>query len=105
MKTTLSREHRKILETTVVQALAVVTEIAYEHWHRMLFARFLAETIYSCARTAIPLAWLTARKTLAKFEPSFPNHGGNIAWAVYPSQDTNRDRFRQHAEGARWSFS
>lgn len=100
MKQTLSREHRKILETTVAQArvhaeagaekalkaLAVaakeapahagepekklrvrlrahgralgdllrpdgtqaidhlVTEIAYEHWHRMLFARFLAES-------------------------------------------------------------
>ena len=100
MKTILSREHRKILETTVaqarvaaaagaakaLQALAVgakeapahasepekqqrgrlrahgraigdllrpddtqaidhlVTEIAYEHWHRMLFARFLAES-------------------------------------------------------------
>ena len=100
MPQTLSREHRRILETTVakarlaaeagaakaLQALAVgakeapahaseaqkkqrvrlrehgrqigdlrqpdgtqtidhlVTEIAYEHWHRMLFARFLAES-------------------------------------------------------------
>lgn len=100
MKTTLSREHRKILEITVAQARAaveagaekalkalavgtkeapahatdaqkklrvrlrahgralgdarhpddtqaidhLVTEIAYEHWHRMLFARFLAES-------------------------------------------------------------
>ncbi|AGX87636.1 hypothetical protein [Candidatus Symbiobacter mobilis] len=65
MKQTLSREHRKILEATVAQktlrvrlrahgrALGdslrpddtqavdhLVTEIAYEHWHRMLFARF-----------------------------------------------------------------
>jgi hypothetical protein len=90
MKQTLSRDHRKILETTVAQARAaaeagaakdtpahatdaqkklhvrlrahgralgdllrpddtqtidqLVTEIAYEHWHRMLFARFLAES-------------------------------------------------------------
>ena len=100
MKQTLSRDHRRILETTVAQArvhaeagaektlkaLAIaakdapahatdaqkklrvrlrahgralgdllrpddtqtidhlVTEIAYEHWHRMLFARFLAES-------------------------------------------------------------
>ena len=100
MKQTLSREHRKILESTVAQARAtaeagaekalkalavgakeapahasdeqkklrirlrahgralgdlprpddtqgidhLVTEIAYEHWHRMLFARFLAES-------------------------------------------------------------
>ena len=100
MTTTLARDHRRILETTVAQARTqaeagvakalnavavaakdapvhatepqkklrvhlrahgralgdalqpdgtqgithLVTEIAYEHWHRMLFARFLAES-------------------------------------------------------------
>ena len=125
MKQTLSREHRKILETTVaqartaaeagatkaLQALAVaakdapahatdaqkklrvrlrahgralgdllrpddtqaidhlVTEIAYEHWHRMLFARFLAESDLLMHPDGYPVSLADCKEDAESFDP------------------------------------
>ena len=125
MKTILSREHRKILETTVAQArvhaeagaekalkaLAVaakeapahasepekkqrvrlrahgralgdllrpddtqaiahlITEIAYEHWHRMLFARFLAESDLLMHPDGYPVSLADCKEDAESFAP------------------------------------
>jgi hypothetical protein len=125
MKITLSREHRKILETTVaqarvaaeagaakaLQALAVaakdapahatdaqkklrvrlrahgralgdllrpddtqaighlVTEIAYEHWHRMLFARFLAESDLLMHPDGYPVSLANCKEDAERLDP------------------------------------
>lgn len=125
MKITLSREHRKILETTVAQARAeaesgaekalkalavaakdapahatdaqkkqrvrlrahgralgdllrpddtqaidhLVTEIAYEHWHRMLFARFLAESDLLMHPDGYPVSLADCKEDAKTFDP------------------------------------
>jgi hypothetical protein len=125
MKQTLSREHRKTLETTVgeariiaeagaekaLKALAVgakeapahasddqkklrvrlrahgralgdvlrpddtqdidhlVTEIAYEHWHRMLFARFLAESDLLMHPDGYPVSLADCKEDADNFDP------------------------------------
>lgn len=125
MKQTLSRDHRKILETTVaqarvhaeagaekaLQALAVaakeapahatelqkklrvrlrahgralgdllrpddsqaidhlVTEIAYEQWHRMLFARFLAESDLLMHPDGYPVTLADCKEDAESFDP------------------------------------
>ena len=125
MKTNLSRNHRRILETTcaqaraaaeagatkALQALAVaakeapahasdaqkkqrvrlrahgralgdllrpddtqaidhlVTEIAYEHWHRMLFARFLAESDLLMHPDGYPVSLADCKEDAERFDP------------------------------------
>lgn len=125
MKQTLSRDHRKILETTVAQARAtaeagaekalkalavgakeapghatdaqkklrvrlrahgralgdllrpddtqaidhLVTEIAYEHWHRMLFARFLAESDLLMHPDGYPVSLADCKEDAETFDP------------------------------------
>ena len=125
VKLTLSRDHRKVLETTVaqartaaeagaakaLQALAVaakdapghltdaqkklrvrlrahgralgdllrqddtqavdhlVTEIAYEHWHRMLFARFLAESDLLMHPDGYPVSLGDCKEDAESFDP------------------------------------
>ena len=125
MKLALSREHRRVLETTVaqartaaeagagkaLQALAVaardapahatdaqkklrvrlrahgralgdllrpddtqaiahlVTEIAYEHWHRMLFARFLAESDLLMHPDGYPVSLNDCKEDAERLDP------------------------------------
>lgn len=125
MKTNLSREHRRMLETTAsqaraaaetgaaraLQALAVgareapghlsddqkklrvrlrahgralgdalhqddtqaiahlVTEIAYEHWHRMLFARFLAESDLLMHPDGYPVSLSDCKEDAERLDP------------------------------------
>jgi hypothetical protein len=38
----------------------LVWEVAYEHWHRMLFARFLAENGLLLWEPGAPCRWTTA---------------------------------------------
>jgi len=144
MKTILSREHRKILETTVAQArvhaeagaekalkaLAVaakeapphasepekklrvrlrahgralgdslrpddtqttdhlVTEIAYEHWHRMLFARFLAESDLLMHPDGYPVSLTDCKEDVQAFDPPARSEwevAGHYASAMLPS--------------------
>ena len=148
MKQTLSREHRKILETTVaqarvaaeagaakaLQALAVgakeapahaaddqkklrvrlrahgralgdllrpddtqaiahvVTEIAYEHWHRMLFARFLAESDLLMHPDGYPVSLADCKEdagdTQTRFDPPARSEwevAGHYASAMLPN--------------------
>ena len=125
MKSSLPRDHRRILETTVAQARAVaeegaikalralgvaskeaqahaspeqkklrvqlrahgralgdvvlkdgsqstdhlVTEIAYEHWHRMLFARFLAESDLLMHPDGYPVRLSDCKDDIANVSP------------------------------------
>ena len=125
MKTSLPRDHRRILESTVAQARTVaeggaakalnalavgasapqahatatqkklrvhlrahgralgdapaadgtqatahlVTEIAYEHWHRMLFARFLAESHLLMHPDAYPVSLADCKEDAASMDP------------------------------------
>ena len=144
MKQTLSREHRKILETTVAQArvhaeagaektlkaLAVaakdapayatdaqkklrvrlrahgralgdllrpddtqaidhiVTEIAYEHWHRMLFARFLAESNLLMHPDGYPVSLADCKEDAETFDPPARSEwevAGRYASAMLPN--------------------
>ena len=144
MKQTLSREHRKILETTVAQArvhaeagaektlkaLAVaakeapahasepekkqrvrlrahgralgdllrpddtqaidhlVTEIAYEHWHRMLFARFLAESDLLMHPDGYPVTLADCKEDAESFDPPARSEwevAGHYASAMLPN--------------------
>lgn len=144
MKQTLSREHRKILETTVAQArvhaeagaekalkaLAVgakeapahasedqkrlrrrlrahaqalgdslipdrtqtidhlVTEIAYEHWHRMLFARFLAESDLLMHPDGYPVSLADCKEDAETFDPPARSEwevAGHYASAMLPN--------------------
>lgn len=144
MKQTLSREHRKILETTVAQArvhaeagaektlkaLAVaareapahaseeqkkqrvrlrahgralgdllrpddtqaidhlVTEIAYEHWHRMLFARFLAESDLLMHPDGYPVSLADCKEDAERLDPPARSEwevAGRYASAMLPN--------------------
>src|SRR3989338_4387890 len=144
MKQTLSREHRKILETTVaqarvaaeagaakvLQALAVaakdapahatdaqkklrvrlrahgralgdqlrpddtqaidhlVTEIAYEHWHRMLFARFLAESDLLMHQDGYPVSLTDCKEDAERLDPPARSEwevAGHYASAMLPN--------------------
>lgn len=144
MKTTLSREHRKILETTVAQARAaveagaekalkalavgakespahaseaqkklrvrlrahgralgdvlrpddtqaidhLVTEIAYEHWHRMLFARFLAESDLLMHPDGYPVSLADCKEDTETFDPPARSEwevAGHYASAMLPN--------------------
>jgi len=144
MKTTLSREHRKILETTVAQArvaaeagaaralhaMAVaakdapahatdaqkklrvrlraharalgdllrpddtqaidhlVTEIAYEHWHRMLFARFLAESDLLMHPDGYPVSLNDCKEDAERLDPPARSEwevAGHYASAMLPN--------------------
>jgi hypothetical protein len=125
MRQTLSREHRKMLETTVAAARAaaeegaekalkalgvgakevpahesyvqkklrvrlrahgralgdllrpddtqtidhLVAEVAYEHWHRMLFARFLAENDLLMHPDGYPVSLADCKEDAADFDP------------------------------------
>lgn len=144
MKTNLSREHRRILETTCAQArsaaeagaeralhaLAVgakeapghltdaqkklrvhlrahgralgdvlhqddtqsiahlVTEIAYEHWHRMLFARFLAESNLLRHPDGYPVSLADCKEDTETFDPPARSEwevAGHYASAMLPN--------------------
>jgi hypothetical protein len=144
VKQTLSREHRRILETTVaqarvqaeagaakaLQALAVgakevpahatdaqkkqrvrlrahgralgdllrpddtqaidhlVTEIAYEHWHRMLFARFLAESDLLMHPDGYPVTLADCKEDAESFDPPARSEwevAGHYASAMLPN--------------------
>ncbi len=144
MKITLSREHRKILETTVAQARAaveagaekalkalavgakeapahaseaqktlrrrlrahgralgdllrpddtqsidhLVTEIAYEHWHRMLFARFLAESDLLMHPDGYPVSLADCKEDAERLDPPARSEwevAGHYASAMLPN--------------------
>lgn len=144
MKITLSREHRKILETAVgearavaedgaakaLQALAVgarealahateaqkklrvrlraharalgdplnqndtqgvdrlIAEIAYEHWHRMLFARFLAESDLLMHPDGYPVSLGDCKEDTESFDPPARSEwevAGHYASAMLPN--------------------
>jgi hypothetical protein len=144
MTTTLARDHRRILETTVAQArtqaeagaakalnaLAVaakdapvhatepqkklrvhlrahgralgdalhldgtqgithlVTEIAYEHWHRMLFARFLAESNLLMHPDGYPVSLADCKEDAATIQPAARSEwevAGRYASAMLPN--------------------
>jgi len=144
MKTMLSREHRKILETTVAQARAaveagaekalkalavaakeapahatepqkklrvrlrahgralgdslrpddtqsiahLVTEIAYEHWHRMLFARFLAESDLLMHPDGYPVSLADCKEDAERLDPPARSEwevAGRYASAMLPN--------------------
>jgi hypothetical protein len=144
MKQILSREHRKILETTVaqartaaeagaakaLQALAVaakdapahatdpqkklrvrlrahgralgdqlrpddtqaidhlVSEIAYEHWHRMLFARFLAESDLLMHPDGYPVSLADCKEDAERLAPPARSEwevAGHYASAMLPN--------------------
>ena len=144
MKTILSREHRKILETTVAQARAaveagaekalkalavaakeapahatdaqkklrvrlrahgralgdllrpddtqaidhLVTEIAYEHWHRMLFARFLAESDLLMHPDGYPVSLADCKEDAERLDPPARSEwevAGRYASAMLPN--------------------
>jgi hypothetical protein len=144
MTTTLARDHRRILETTVAQArtkaedgaakaltaLAVaakeapghlskpqqtlrihlraharalgdalhldgsqdiahlVTEIAYEHWHRMLFARFLAESNLLMHPDGYPVSLADCKEDAATIKPPARSEwevAGRYASAMLPN--------------------
>lgn len=51
----------------------LVEEVAYEHWHRMLFARFLAENDLSCTPTPTnrwPSSWRNVPNWLGMRAPA-----------------------------------
>lgn len=144
MKQTLSREHRKTLETTVGEARAIaeagaekalkalavgakeapahasddqkklrvrlrahgralgdglrpddtqdidhlVTEIAYEHWHRMLFARFLAESDLLMHPDGYPVSLADCKEDAETFDPPARSEwevAGRYASAMLPN--------------------
>lgn len=144
MKTNLSREHRRMLETTAgqaraaaetgaaraLQALAVgakeapghltdaqkklrvrlrahgralgdelrqddtqsiahlVTEIAYEHWHRMLFARFLAESDLLMHPDGYPVSLSDCKEDAERLDPPARSEwevAGHYASAMLPN--------------------
>ncbi|MCC6145263.1 MAG: SAM-dependent DNA methyltransferase [Candidatus Hydrogenedentes bacterium] len=144
MKQTLSRDHRKILETTVAQARAeaeagaekalkalavgakdapahatdaqkklrvrlrahgralgdllrpddtqtidhLVTEIAYEHWHRMLFARFLAESDLLMHPDGYPVSLTDCKEDAERLDPPARSEwevAGRYASAMLPN--------------------
>lgn len=144
MKQILSREHRKILETTVAQARAaaesgatkalqaltvgakdvpahatdaqkklrvrlrahgralgdllrpddtqtidhLVTEIAYEHWHRMLFARFLAESDLLMHPDGYPVSLADCKEDAENLNPPARSEwevAGRYASAMLPN--------------------
>ena len=144
MKTNLSREHRRMLETTAsqaraaaetgaaraLQALAVgareapghlsddqkklrvrlrahgralgdalhqddtqaidhlVTEIAYEHWHRMLFARFLAESSLLMHPDGYPVSLADCKEDAERLDPPARSEwevAGHYASAMLPN--------------------
>jgi hypothetical protein len=47
----------------------LVWEVAYEHWHRMLFARFLAENGLLLWEPGAPCRWTTAKPWCKKPTP------------------------------------
>ena len=144
MKTSLPRDHRRILESTVAQARAVaeegavktlralgvaskeaqshatpeqkklrvqlrahgralgdgvlkdgsqsvdhlVTEIAYEHWHRMLFARFLAESDLLMHPDGYPVSLSDCKDDIANMSPPARSEwevAGRYASAMLPN--------------------
>lgn len=144
MKTTLSRDHRKILEAAVAQARAeaeagaekalkalavaakdapahatdaqkklrvrlrahgralgdllrpddtqaidhLVTEIAYEHWHRMLFARFLAESDLLMHPDGYPVSLADCKEDAERLDPPARSEwevAGHYASAMLPN--------------------
>lgn len=144
MKSSLPREHRRILESTVAQARAVaedgavkalkalgvagkeaqahaspeqkklrvqlrahgralgdvgskdgsqsidhlVTEIAYEHWHRMLFARFLAESNLLMHPDGYPVSLADCKDDIANLSPPARSEwevAGRYASAMLPN--------------------
>jgi hypothetical protein len=144
MKSSLPREHRRILESTVAQARAVaedgaakalkamgvagkeaqahaspdqkklrvqlrahgralgdvgvkdgsqsinhlVTEIAYEHWHRMLFARFLAESDLLMHPDGYPVSLADCKDDISNVSPPARSEwevAGRYASAMLPN--------------------
>ena len=144
MKSSLSRDHRRILESFVAQARAVaeegavkalralgvankeaqphatpeqkklrvqlrahgralgdaaaadgtqttthlVTEIAYEHWHRMLFARFLAESNLLMHPDGYPVSLADCKEDVAIIKPAARSEwevAGRYASAMLPN--------------------
>ena len=144
MKSSLPRDHRRILESTVAQARAVaeegaikalralgvaskeaqahatpeqkrlrvqlrahgralgdgvskdgsqsidhlVTEIAYEHWHRMLFARFLAESDLLMHPDGYPVSLADCKDDMANVSPPARSEwevAGRYASAMLPN--------------------
>lgn len=86
LRNLLRAESRRLGETVAKGFEALVTEVAYQHWHRMLFARFLAEndllmvegmdvavTLEECADIAQeigePDAWAVACRYAAAMLP------------------------------------
>ena len=53
----------------------IVTEVAYEHWHRMLFARFLAENSVLMHPDGVPV-------TLEECEELAPEEGAADGWEL-----------------------
>ncbi|MDZ4252280.1 MAG: DNA methyltransferase, partial [Sulfuritalea sp.] len=71
------------------QAIAhLVTEIAYEHWHRMLFARFLAESDLLMHPDGYPVSLNDCKEDAESFDPPARSEwevAGHYASAMLPN--------------------
>ena len=66
----------------------LVTEIAYEHWHRMLFARFLAESDLLMHPDGYPVSLNDCKEDAESFDPPMRSEwevAGHYASAMLPN--------------------
>lgn len=66
----------------------LVTEIAYEHWHRMLFARFLAESDLLMHPDGYPVSLSNCKEDADRFDPPARSEwevAGHYASAMLPN--------------------
>jgi hypothetical protein len=66
----------------------LVTEIAYEHWHRMLFARFLAESDLLMHPDGYPVSLTDCKEDAENFDPPARSEwevAGHYASAMLPN--------------------